>query len=244
MTAAVHARRLRPATALLAALSLLALAIGAAAHPAPAFAAGLPECRYDDVMTEHTAYNQWRYTLLDTIYMLPSSYKPGNLVSVGQANISGSGSVRRGMIDDLAALAAGAREANNPLRVVSAFRSYSQQAALFRREVDRFGLDRARSQVARPGHSEHQLGTTIDFGSAGSGAKPWSNGDWAQTPAGSWMKQNGWRYGFVLSYPKGKKALTCYRYEPWHWRYVGREMAADMHGTGLTLREYIWQHYH
>ncbi len=247
MTAVVDARRFRPATVLLAALSMLALVIGAAAQPAPTRAAALPECRYDDVLTKYTAYNQWRMTLLDTIYMLPSWYRPGNLVSVGQADIAGSGSVRRGMIDDLAALADAARAAGNPLRVVSAFRSYSQQATLFRREVDRFGVERARSQVARPGHSEHQLGTTIDFGSAGNEPNPWSYGEWgawANTAAGSWMNKNGWRYGFVLSYPKGKKSVTCYRYEPWHWRYVGREMAADMHGTGLTLREYLWQRFH
>ncbi len=88
MTAAADARRFRRATALLAALSMLVLVIGAAAHPAPAFAAALPECRFDDVMTEHTGYKQWRMTLLDTIYMLPSSYKPDNLVSVGQADIA------------------------------------------------------------------------------------------------------------------------------------------------------------
>jgi D-alanyl-D-alanine carboxypeptidase len=218
--------------------------VGIASAPSPVAAAGpLPTCRFDDVITEHTEYNQWRMTLLDTIYMVPRSYWPSNLVSIGQADIGGSGKVRRSVIDDLAALAQAARQAGNSVRVVSAFRSYSTQASLFRREVDRLGVDRARSQVARPGHSEHQLGTTIDFGSGG-GGKPWGGGDWGRSPAGSWMKKNGWKYGFVMSYPKGKKSVTCYSYEPWHWRYVGREMAADMHGTGLTLREYLWQNFH
>jgi D-alanyl-D-alanine carboxypeptidase len=194
-------------------------------------------------MTEHTAYNQWRMTLLDTIFKVSSGYKPGNLVSIGQANIAGSGKVRRLVIGDLAALADAARAAGNPLRVVSAHRSYGQQSTLYQREVQRYGVQQARLQVARPGHSEHQLGTTIDFGSAGTSVKPWSS-DFAKTPAGSWLKKNGWKYGFVMSYPKGKKSLTCYKYEPWHWRYVGREMAANMHGTGLTLREYLWQQFH
>jgi D-alanyl-D-alanine carboxypeptidase len=238
-----HARgQTRVLLTLLAALCFVV--VGFATAPSPVAAAGpLPTCRYDDVLTEHTAYKQWRMTLLDTIYMVPRSYTPGNLTSIGQADIGGSGKVRRFVIDDLAALAEAARQAGNPVRVVSAYRSYSTQQSVYRREVERLGLDRARTQVARPGHSEHQLGTTLDFGSGG-GGKPWSGGDWGKSPAGKWMKQNGWKFGFLMSYPKGKKSVTCYGYEPWHWRYVGREMAADIRGTGLTLREYLWRNFH
>ena len=166
MTAAVDARRFRPASALLVALSLLALAIGAAAQPAPTLAAALPDCRFDDVMTEHTAYNQWRMTLLDTTSCLPSTYSPTKLVSVGQANIAGCGNVRQMMVDELAALAGCGPCGRQPLRVVSAYRSYSQQAALYQREVDGSASTAARCRSRVPGHSEHQLGTTIDFGSA------------------------------------------------------------------------------
>ncbi len=209
-----------------------------------AAAAPLPECRYDDVATQHDEYNQWRTTLLDTIYKVQRSYVPPRLRSVGNAGIAGSGKVRRIVIDDLAALAAAARKAGNPLRVVSAHRSYGTQQTLYRREVNRYGVKRARSQVARPGHSEHQMGTTLDFGSGGTNKKGWHYSDWAQAPAGSWLKANGWRFGFVMSYPKRKRSLTCYRYEPWHWRYVGREMAAQVRESGLTLREYLWVNFH
>jgi D-alanyl-D-alanine carboxypeptidase len=238
-------RRLQPLSALLVALSLVVFGAAAAARPAPVQAAGaLPQCRYDDLATAHASTGEWRITLLDTIYKVPSSYRPPGLVSTSKAGLNKGGYVRRVALADLTDLARAARNAGNPLRVVSAYRSYSVQRALFNREVRTKGLTAARESVARPGHSEHQLGTTIDFGSANSRKKGWHYSDWAQTSAGSWLKANGWRFGFVMSYPKNRKGVTCYRYEPWHWRYVGREMAADVRASGLTLREYLWRHYH
>ena len=237
-------RRHRSALALLVALSLALLgALGPVAARPAAAAEALPECRYDDVPTQHSDFNDWRITLLDTIYRVPRSYVPPNLVPVEEAGINGIGKVRRLVLDDLAALAEAARGAGNPLRIVSAYRSYSLQETLYRREVERYGEEQARLQVARPGHSEHQLGTGIDFGSAGTSKKGWHYNDWAKTPAGGWLKANGWKFGFLMSYPKGYRSVTCYRYEPWHWRYVGREMAADVRATGLTLREYLWRNF-
>jgi zinc D-Ala-D-Ala carboxypeptidase len=202
-----------------------------------------PECRYDDVLTQHRAKREWRITLLDTIYMVRRDYVPPKLVSVSNARIDGGGKVRAVVIKDLAAMAAAARKAGAPLKVTSAYRSWSQQKYLYKREVERYGVDRGRESVARPGHSEHQLGTTIDFTSAGSSKTAWQYSDWGRTAAGKWIRNNGWKFGFVMSYPDGRKGVTCYRYEPWHYRYVGREMAADIHDSRLTLREYLWKHY-
>ena len=64
--------------------------------------------------------------------------------------------------------------------------------------------------------------------------------DWATTAAGAWLQQNAWRYGFVMSYPKNKRDLTCYVYEPWHYRYVGRDVAKAVEESGLALREWLW----
>ena len=101
------------------------------------------------------------------------------------------------------------------------------------------GYEQALRTSARAGHSEHQLGTSIDVTSEG-GAAPWEYGDWASTPAGGWMAANAWRYGFVMSYPRGAFDRTCYDYEPWHYRYVGRDLAAQIVASGLTPREVIW----
>jgi D-alanyl-D-alanine carboxypeptidase len=202
-----------------------------------------PECRYDDVLTQHRATSEWRITLLDSIYMVTRDYTPTKLVSVSQAGIEGSGKIRALVINDLAAMAKAARKAGAPLRVTSAYRGWALQKDLYQKEVEKFGLELGRQKVARPGHSEHQLGTAIDFTSAGSTKSAWRYDDWGQTAAGDWLSRNGWKYGFVLSYPDGETDVTCYIYEPWHYRYVGRQMAADFHASGLTLREYLWQNF-
>ena len=142
--------------------------------------------------------------------------------------------------DDLSALVRDARAAGASLGVVSAYRSHAQQASTFQYWVDVAGYGAALRTSARAGRSEHQLGTTLDFTTAG-GASPWEYADWATTREGAWMAANAWRYGFVMSYPRGAFAQTCYDYEPWHLRYVGRELASDVIESGLSLREYLWQ---
>jgi D-alanyl-D-alanine carboxypeptidase len=61
-----------------------------------------------------------------------------------------------------------------------------------------------------------------------------------ETPTGQWLEEHSWEYGFILSYPEGKDDVTCYKYEPWHFRYVGVDLARRIHDSGLTLREYLW----
>ncbi len=96
---------------------------------------------------------------------------------------------------------------------------------------------RRSSTSARAGHSEHQLGTAIDFTIPGL-ARPWYYADWGRTRTGAWLRSNAWRYGFVLSYPAGGTARSCYAYEPWHYRWVGRDSrdgsapAASSRATG------------
>ncbi len=202
----------------------------------------LPACRYDDILTEPRAYDDWSITLVDTILRVSSTYAPPDLESVADAGISGSGEIREVAIADLRAMAAAAKAAGNPIGVQSAYRSYTTQEATFQYWVNLSGYDSALLYSARPGHSEHQLGLAIDFKSAAGGA-PWSGSDWGLSPAGKWMRTHAWEYGWVESYPKGKEAVTCYAYEAWHYRYVGRDLAADIHASGLTPREYLWAHF-
>lgn len=228
-------------------LALLAclVAVGYSGSAQVARAAGpLPACRYDDVLTKYTSQDDWQKTLLDSIYALPKGYWPQGLVSTSKAGLNAGGSVRRFVIADLSAMASAARKAGAGLRVTSAYRSYNAQKNIYQREVRRYGLKTARKSSARPGHSEHQLGTTIDFGSAKSSKDSWLYSDWAKTAAGGWMQNNAWKYGFVMSYPKNRTNKTCYYYESWHYRYVGRAIAADVHYSGLTLREFLWRSYH
>jgi D-alanyl-D-alanine carboxypeptidase len=145
------------------------------------------------------------------------------------------------VIDDLRAMADAARAAGAAIAVQSAYRSYAKQKAVFAGWVAFHGYDRALQLSARPGHSEHQLGLGIDFRSD-PGGSPF-DGEWEKTAAGKWMKAHAWEYGFVMSYPRGKLAVACYDFEPWHFRYVGRDLAGAIHASGLTPREYLWAHF-
>ena len=200
----------------------------------------LPACRYDDVVTTYQSYDHWNLTLLDTIYKLPESYVPPDLVLASEASLSPDFKLRSLVISDLTALVEAATEAGVALQLQSAYRSYNYQATVFQGWVKSQGEEAALQSSARPGHSEHQLGTAMDFRSA-LGPPAWELEDWATTPEGAWLFENAWHYGFVMSYPKGKDNLSCYTYEPWHYRYVGRDIAKAVRDSGLTLREWLWQ---
>lgn len=201
----------------------------------------LPACRYDDIMTTPRGYDGWETTLVDTILRLPKSYAPPDLVKISTLGVPGKGQVRAVMADDLKALSDAAAAAGNAIGVHSPYRSYATQVAVFNHWVDVQGYNRALQLSARPGHSEHQLGLGVDFRSD----PPVDTllGSWGATPAGKWMRNHAWEYGFIMSYPKGKMAVVCYDYEPWHFRYVGRELAAQVRASGLTLRQYLWANY-
>ena len=201
----------------------------------------LPECEYLDEPAALTSYADWRYTLVDTALRLPETYAPEDLVPLTRAGFNDERLVREIVIDDLLALREAAAAAGNPVEVQSAYRSYTYQEQTFAYWVAQDGREAALASSARPGHSEHQLGTAVDFRSAG-GPAPWDLADWADTAAGAWMLENSWRYGFVVSYPEGTRDLTCYIYEPWHYRYVGREVARQIHESGLTPREWLWDY--
>ena len=198
-----------------------------------------PPCRYDDVLTSRRSASKYAITLLDTIYNVGPKYAPADLRDSGNYALNGGYRVRSIIGSDLRALAQAASAAGAPIQLVSAYRSYSQQAATFQYWVSVGGYSQALLTSARAGHSEHQLGTTIDVTSRG-GAAPWTYADWAATKAGAWMKKQAWKYGFVMSYPKGMTAVTCYSYEPWHYRYVGKPIAAALRSAGVTLRVAIW----
>ena len=206
--------RPRPARALAVALTLGGLLVLApASAPAPASAVGpLPDCRLADVLTvPRGCVDDWGTTLVDWILSVGPDYKPPDLVNVRDAGLGGSGYVRKVVFDDLKAMAAAARKAGSRLSSVSAYRGYEQQVALFNGYAKGDGYDDAVTYCARPGHSEHQLGLTIDFASYG---KTGLNSTWESTRAGAWMAKHAWEYGWLMSYPKGKEDVVCYRYEP------------------------------
>lgn len=194
-------------------------------------------CAYGDEPTRFDAFDQWDRTLLDTTFRIDRTYAPPDLDSSAEAGFQDGFLVRSLMVEDLLALGQAAASAGHPVELIAAYRTYEQQADLFDRRVDELGEEEAMAKTARPGHSEHQLGTTVDFKDPGAQDV---TAEWGATPSGIWMRENAWRFGFVESYPEGQEQVTCYAYEPWHYRYLGRAVAADVHESGLTLREYLW----
>jgi D-alanyl-D-alanine carboxypeptidase len=208
----------------------------ATASPRP-----LPDCGYEDVPAWLGGPDDWALTLVDTVYALPDSYEPPDLVNASQAGFATGFDVRALLIPDLTAMAAAAADAGAPLGIASGYRSYWTQYSTFNYWVYGEGYDTAILDSARPGHSEHQLGLAIDFMDL-YGQAPWLYADFAtESAAGIWLAAHAAQYGFVMSYPAGRQAVTCYTYEPWHYRYVGRQAARAILASGLTLREWLWQ---
>ncbi len=216
---------------------------GAATDDAAAPLIPLPACAYLDLPTARPAESSWASTVLDTVFRLPAEYHPDDLRDTSAAGLNAGHRIRGVAIHDLAAMVEAASVAGARLAVQSAYRSYASQVVTFNGWVSQVGYAEALTVSARPGHSEHQLGTAIDFRSAG-GPSPWRLADWATTPEGGWMAANAWRFGWVMSYPRETADRTCYAYEPWHYRYVGRPTAAAMHDSGLTPREWLWAQGH
>ena len=117
------------------------------------------------------------------------------------------------------------------LWVASGFRSYDTQNRLYNNYVAQDGKAAADTYSARPGHSEHQTGLAFDLNYVAD--------YFAYTPAGIWVAENSWKYGFVIRYPAGKEAVTGYKYEPWHVRYFGKDVARALYESGLCLEEYL-----
>ena len=200
----------------------------------------LPACAYEDRPAALTGYDRWPETLLDTLYALPESYAPEDLVPLGDAGVgTPEMRVRAVVVADLRALLGAAEAAGVALEVQSAYRSYRYQESTFAYWIEQDGIEAALKTSARPGHSEHQLGTALDFRSA-DGPPAWDLADWRETPEGAWLAENASSFGFVMSYPAGREAVTCYSYEPWHYRYIGRDAAAAVIDSGLTLRAWLW----
>ena len=122
-----------------------------------------------------------------------------------------------------------AKTNNVTLYVFSAYRSFNEQSALKKEYKITYGAGTANSFSADQGYSEHQLGTTIDFITPGLGG---ILDGFDNTAAYTWLQNNAYRYGFIMSYPKNN---SFYVFEPWHWRYVGIKLANDLHNQGKNF---------
>lgn len=171
--------------------------------------------------------------------VVPEDYEV-ELVSLSDGTL-----VAEACYDDLRELLKACRGAGCAPYICSAYRTQEYQSSLFENKVARLmdsGLDEASARVeaakvvALPGTSEHQLGLALDIIDSGYPTLDEGQGD---TATQRWLMENSWRYGFILRYPEGKSAVTGIIYEPWHYRYVGREAAAEIYQSGLCFEEWL-----
>lgn len=127
-------------------------------------------------------------------------------------------------------LFAAAKQEGLNLIIASGYRSHQTQTTVYNNEVKRNGQQAADRESARPGYSEHQTGLAIDIGAASRQCEIESCfGDMAE---GKWLAANAYKYGFIIRYQPGTEAVTGYTYESWHFRYVGTELANELHRQG------------
>jgi D-alanyl-D-alanine carboxypeptidase len=171
---------------------------------------------------------------------LPDSYNPPDLVTTTVPFISTATSEKRKMRREAAAalakMFAGAKQQGISLLGVSGYRSHATQTTLFNYYVKTDGYAKARTYSALPGTSEHETGLAIDV--TGGNGKCAADDCFGGTPEASWLEKHAAEYGFIIRYPKGKDAITGYKYEPWHIRYVGTKIANEIMSKGITLEEY------
>lgn len=162
------------------------------------------------------------------------TYIPQDLVDLAELGAPKK-YIRKKAYEELKTLMHEAERYGISLRIVSAYRSYERQKFIhaFWSSIDKD----ADMYSAEAGHSEHQLGTTIDFG-MGDLEMDLREG-FGDTPEGEWLEAHSWKYGFVMSYPREKEDITGYIYEPWHFRFIGTEEAGYLKESGLTLAEYL-----
>lgn len=178
--------------------------------------------------------------LVNQEFGLPEDYNPTDLVYPDVPFLFKEKIEKRKMRSEAAKalekLFAGAKKDGIYLAGVSAYRSNATQKALFDRYVKKDGLEKAKTYSAEPGHSEHATGLAIDV--SGSTGKFAAESGFADTEEAKWLDKHATEYGFIIRYPEGKQSITGYKYEPWHLRYVGKEIASDIAERGITLEEY------
>jgi D-alanyl-D-alanine carboxypeptidase len=160
--------------------------------------------------------------LVDKKNPLPEGWEPSDLKNLTDYPLRLSRTdlrLRAIVLPDLLEMAQAAQKDGVNLLLSSTYRSAAYQETVYARNVRELGQEAADRESARPRHSQHQLGTVIDFGSI--------SDDFTGTRMERWLDANAWRYGFSLSFPKGMEDMTGYRFESWHFRYIGRP-AAEM----------------
>ena len=171
--------------------------------------------------------------IVNKTYLLPKDYVPNNTYKEATGLKYCSECIDIDAYEKYKLMKADATALGLNIWIQSGYRSYDLQSELYNNYVEKDGKIAADTYSARPGHSEHQTGLAFDLNTI--------SDDFAFTNEGKWVNENAWKYGYILRYPKGKDNITGYKYEPWHFRYVGKDLAEKLYNNGnwITLEEHF-----
>lgn len=185
------------------------------------------------------AADNWELVLINNEYPLDMNYVPD------LTEIAAGYSVDARIAEDTKEMLADAAEAGLNMHIISAYRSYENQTQVFNETMNDWiyqgktpleAYEETKKSVAVPGCSEHASGLALDITSEENQALDDSQ---AETDEAKWLEANCYKYGFILRYPPEKADVTEIIYEPWHYRYVGKDAAKEIMEQGITLEEYL-----
>ena len=169
--------------------------------------------------------------LVNKYNKLDENYKP-NLVTMSSSYSYGNMQMESTAYEYFKKMVDAAKNDGIKLYNISSYRSYSTQNSLYNNYVNGHGKQAADTFSARPGYSEHQTGLATDINTAN------SSDHFENTKEYAWLIENSYKYGFILRYPQNKEYITGYKFEPWHYRYVGTEVAKYIKDNDITYEEY------
>lgn len=182
---------------------------------------------------KETDISDEKLMLVNKYNHLPENYNPSDIVDVKNWYCYGENKIKEEVYQKFIEMFNAAESDGKKIIISSGFRTYDEQKETYNNYVDRYGVKKADSLAARPGFSEHETGLTLDI-TTGTATKD----TFEDTEAFKWLNENSYKYGFILRYPKDKEDITGYDYEPWHYRYVGVEVATKIHELDITFDEY------
>lgn len=180
------------------------------------------------------------YTYLDvgqTVSIPDTSYIPSDLVLLNKENTTYSICLKKDASTALEEMIKAAKNDGYIIKVSSGFRTYGDQKYILEKNIKN-GNKNASIAIAKPGHSEHQLGVAVDLTSPSINNAS-ATTRFQNTAEAKWLEDNSYKYGFIQSYPEDKEGITGYMYEAWHYRYVGVDMAKEIHESGKALNEFL-----
>ena len=174
------------------------------------------------------------YALVNKFNYLESNFVPNDLETVSYTYAINNTKLNKVALENFIKMYNDAKLENINFKITTAYRDYNFQSILYNNYVNSDGKDLADTYSARPGYSEHQLGYSFDL----------TNEEYADfsefeyTDEFKWLKENAYKYGFILRYPKDKEYITGYVFESWHYRYVGTDISTYIHENDITYEEY------